>query len=85
MRSMSTATSGGFFGLMVVNVLLVAENAESLRSLSYSRGLETDADLHGMERMHAAGVDPHGMVELLIRRAKVFMLRSARVDPGTRI
>ncbi len=46
-------------------VALVAENADNLRNLSYSRGLETDADAHGMERMEAAGVDPHGMVQLL--------------------
>jgi Zn-dependent protease with chaperone function len=46
-------------------VALVAENADNLRNLSYSRGLETDADAHGMERMQAAGVDPQGMVQLL--------------------
>ena len=46
-------------------VALVAENADNLRNLSYSRGLETDADQHGMERMQAAGVDPAGMVQLL--------------------
>ncbi len=46
-------------------VALVAENADNLRSLSYSRGLETDADQHGMERLQAAGVDPAGMVQLL--------------------
>lgn len=47
----------------VVGVL--AENADNLRNMSYSRGLETDADRHGMERMVAAGVDPEGMVQLL--------------------
>lgn len=47
----------------VVGVL--AENADNLRNMSYSRGLETDADQHGMERMAAAGVDPEGMVHLL--------------------
>jgi len=46
-------------------VAVVAENADNLRNLSYSRDLETDADRHGMERMHAAGVDPRGMVDLL--------------------
>lgn len=44
---------------------LLAENADNLRNLSYSRGLETDADRHGMERLQAAGVDPAGMVQLL--------------------
>jgi Zn-dependent protease with chaperone function len=44
---------------------LLAENADNLRNLSYSRNLETDADRHGMERMQAAGVDPKGMVQLL--------------------
>lgn len=44
---------------------VVAEHADNVRNLSYSRGLEADADRHGMERMHARGVDPHGMVDLL--------------------
>ena len=46
-------------------VAVVAENADNIRNLSYSRGLEEDADRHGMERLHARGVDPQGMVELL--------------------
>jgi len=44
---------------------VVAEHADNVRNLSYSRGLETDADRHGMERMHSRGVDPDGMVGLL--------------------
>ena len=58
-----------FLSLLVgdVNAVigLLAENADNLRNLSYSRNLETDADRHGMERMQAAGVDPKGMVQLL--------------------
>ena len=46
-------------------VAVVAENADNIRNLSYTRGLEEDADRHGMERLHARGVDPQGMVELL--------------------
>ncbi len=44
---------------------VVAEHADNVRNLSYSRGLESDADRHGMARMHARGVDPQGMVDLL--------------------
>ena len=47
----------------VVGVL--AENADNLRNMSYSRNLETDADARGIERLRAAGVDPQGMVKLL--------------------
>jgi Zn-dependent protease with chaperone function len=46
-------------------VAVLAENADNMRNMSYSRSLETDADQHGMERMAAAGVDPGGMVQLL--------------------
>lgn len=48
-----------------VVVALLAENADKIRNLTYSRALETDADLMGMERMAQAGVDPEGMVQLL--------------------
>ena len=44
---------------------LVAKHADDLRGLAYGRGLESEADVVGMERMAAAGVDPHGMVALL--------------------
>lgn len=46
-------------------VALLAENADNLRNLTYSRTLETDADQLGMERMAEAGVHPEGMVQLL--------------------
>ena len=46
-------------------VALLAENADNIRNLTYSRSLETDADLLGMERMAQAGVHPEGMVQLL--------------------
>jgi Zn-dependent protease with chaperone function len=70
MRMMVRQMAGYLFlSLLVgdVNALigLLAENADNLRNLSYSRNLETDADQHGMERMQAAGVDPAGMVQLL--------------------
>ena len=46
-------------------VALLAENADNIRNLTYSRSLETDADLVGMERMARVGVHPEGMVQLL--------------------
>jgi len=52
---------------------VVAERADDLRGLAYTRGLETEADAVGMERMAANGVDPKGMLlllELLEREAQ---------------
>ncbi|MFT3884706.1 MAG: M48 family metallopeptidase [Flavobacteriales bacterium] len=43
----------------------VAHHVDELRGLSYSRSLEREADAIGMQRMHAAHVDPQGMVDLL--------------------
>ncbi|MCB0793699.1 MAG: M48 family metallopeptidase [Flavobacteriales bacterium] len=44
---------------------IVAEHGDDIRSMSFSRELESDADLQGMRALHAAGQDPHGMVRLL--------------------
>ena len=44
---------------------VLAQKGDELKGLSYSRDLETEADTIGIRRMHANGVDPHGMVELL--------------------
>ena len=46
-------------------VAVVAQNADNIRNLSYSRDLESKADLEGMQHLVANGVDPHGMVDLL--------------------
>lgn len=46
-------------------VAVVAQNADNIRHMSYSRDLESDADGLGMDRMHASGMDPQGMVRLL--------------------
>ena len=58
-----------FISLLVGDVSalmgVVAENADKVRNLGYGRALESEADAQGMERMAAAGVDPHGMVALL--------------------
>jgi predicted Zn-dependent protease len=44
---------------------IVAERADDLRGLAYTRGLESEADAVGMERMAADSLDPQGMVKLL--------------------
>lgn len=44
---------------------VLADHANSLNSLSYSRSLEEEADLYGMQLMVANGVDPKGMVGLM--------------------
>jgi predicted Zn-dependent protease len=46
-------------------VAVAAENADKLRNMGYGRGLESDADAIGQERMKENGVDPEGMVRLL--------------------
>ena len=52
---------GDVNGVMAV----LAQNAENIRTLGYGRGLESDADRIGQERMKANGVDPIGMAHLL--------------------
>lgn len=44
---------------------VIAQNADNIRGLGYSRSLESEADGTGQERMKAHGVDPGGMVDLL--------------------
>jgi predicted Zn-dependent protease len=44
---------------------VIAQNADNIRGLGYSRSLESEADGTGQERMKANGVDPEGMVDLL--------------------
>lgn len=46
-------------------VAVAAENADKLRNMGYGRGLESEADAIGQERMKEDGVDPEGMVHLL--------------------
>ena len=70
MRMMVRQMAGYLFLSLLVGdvnavVGVLAENADNIRNMSYSRNLETDADQHGMKRMVAAGVDPQGMVQLL--------------------
>ncbi len=44
---------------------IVLHNANTLRRLGYSRKLEQEADLEGMQLMLKNQVDPHGMKELM--------------------
>ena len=69
-RSIMRELSGAVFLSLIIGDVgtlstLVAEHADNLRGLAYSRRLETEADAVGMERMAADGVDPQGMVQLL--------------------
>ncbi len=43
----------------------LADNADALNSLRYSRSIETDADNKGMELMAARRLDTNGMLELM--------------------
>ena len=47
-------------GIMAV----IADNANTLRSLSYSRNFEKEADMDGLQMMVANKVDPEGMITL---------------------
>ena len=60
-------------GFLVVSLLLndvngimasIAQNANSLQNLSYSRGFEKEADISGFELLRSRRIDPHGMISL---------------------
>lgn len=57
---MFTLLLGDVTGLAAV----LADNAESLRGLQYSRALEKEADENGFEQMKERGLDALGMVKL---------------------
>ncbi len=57
----------------------IAGQADQLRTLSYSRSLEEDADEKGMEQMISNKVDPKGMVALMDRLQKA---ESGNTLPG---
>ncbi len=50
---------------------ILADNAHTLRSLSYSRGFEEEADIDGLEMMFENEVDPEGMPRLFEQLKKV--------------
>lgn len=52
----------------VMAVLL--QNADNLKSLSYSRALEEEADTKGLELLLDAGVNPRGMLDLFTQLEK---------------
>ncbi len=69
-RAIARDLSGSLFLSLLLGdvgdlVGIVAKKGDELKSLSYSRDLETEADTIGIRRMHANGVDPQGMVKLL--------------------
>lgn len=69
-RMMARSMAGYLFLSLLIGdvnavVAVVAENANALRNLGYGRGLESEADGVGQERLLANGVDPLAMVKLL--------------------
>ncbi|MBC7848294.1 MAG: M48 family metallopeptidase [Chitinophagaceae bacterium] len=46
-------------------VSFIADNADELKGLEYSRALETEADNEGMRLMTNAGINPAGMLRLM--------------------
>jgi Zn-dependent protease with chaperone function len=60
-------------GYMVVSLMLndvngimaaIAQNANSLQNLNYSRGFEKEADISGFEMLRKEKIDPRGMITL---------------------
>ncbi len=75
-RAMARALSGYLFLSVLLGdvsgvTAVLVQNAESLKSLQYSRKLEEEADRYGMELMARAGIDPQGMPDLL-RKLETF-------------
>lgn len=75
LRSVLRQLSGSVLLTMVFGDLgsvgaTIAGQADQLRTLSYSRSLEEDADEKGMERMVKNNVDPKGMLALMDRLQK---------------
>jgi beta-barrel assembly-enhancing protease len=66
---LSSAAAGilfsAFFGDMGGVSSFVISKAEEFKQLEYSRELETEADLAGLELMKSNNVDPKGMLRLL--------------------
>ena len=72
LRNMVQELTGNFVLSMVFGDLgsiggVIAGRANALRSLSYSRSLEKEADEQGMHRMLSNRIDPQGMVMLMDR------------------
>jgi Zn-dependent protease with chaperone function len=72
LQNMLQDLTGGFMLSIVFGDLgslggSIAGKANTLRSLSYSRGLEKEADEQGMQRMLKNDVDPRGMIMLMDR------------------
>ncbi len=70
LRQLFRSLASNMFLMMLLGndsgiVTFLAENANALNSLGYSRSLETDADNKGMELMTTRGLDPGGMLELM--------------------
>lgn len=69
-RMMARSMAGYLFLSLLIGdvnavVAVVAENANALRNLGYGRGLESEADGAGQQRLWENGVDPQAMVQLL--------------------
>jgi Zn-dependent protease with chaperone function len=56
-----TAIFGDFTGLAAILV----ENADQIKGLAYSRDLELEADMRGLELMYSDKINPNGMLNLM--------------------
>ena len=53
-----------------VSSLWVTQAVTDLSGLKFSRELESDADMQGLEALHKAGINPHGMVSFFDKLAQ---------------
>lgn len=48
-------------------VAILAQNADMLKNLHFSRGMEKEADAEGLKLLFQSNIDPHGMINLFHR------------------
>lgn len=70
LRTIFRGLARKMFLLLVVGndagiISFLAENADALKGLQYSRALETEADNNGMRLMNASGLNTSGMMQLM--------------------
>jgi beta-barrel assembly-enhancing protease len=75
LRSLFRSLSGYIFISLLFNDIngltsVVLENADKIKTLSFSRSLEQEADLEGLDILVRNNIDPNGMVDLFKKLSK---------------
>jgi Zn-dependent protease with chaperone function len=71
LRNMFRSMARRVFIMLIVGnesgiATFIIDNADNLKQLEYSRSLETEADNHGMRMMAESGIEPNGMLDLML-------------------